>query len=80
MMTLEQKRARRMEREAAKARHDEYIAKARAVVATGKCPVCGAGIHRNLSLTGWWQCDRFGSPGFRKDETGPECNWQVFTG
>lgn len=79
MLTLEQKRARRKERAEAAARHAAYVAEAQAQVATGKCPMCGAGIHRNLSLTGWRQCDRLGAPGFRKDATGPECSWQVFT-
>lgn len=52
---------------------------AKAVVATGKCPNCGAGIHRNLSLAGWWQCNRSGSATFRKDPTGAHCNFQTFT-
>ena len=40
---------------------------ARAVVATGICPQCGKGLRRNLSMTGWWQCEQYGSVGFRKD-------------
>lgn len=49
-----------------------------AIVAKGVCPCCGSGLHRNLALTGWWQCDRFGSPGFQK-VAGPACSWQGFT-
>lgn len=52
---------------------------ARVVVATGKCPECGANIHRNLSIAGWWQCDRSGSASFRRDNTGAHCGWQTFT-
>lgn len=51
----------------------------RAVVASGKCPTCGAGLRRNLSLTGWWQCEQLGAEGFRKDPTKPSCSWQGFT-
>lgn len=54
-------------------------AEARAQVATRKCPTCGGGIHRNLSMAGWWQCDRLGAETHRIDKTGPACNWQVFT-
>jgi len=52
---------------------------ARAIVATGKCPLCGAGIRRNLSMAGWWQCDQFGAEMFRRDPQKPPCNWQIFT-
>lgn len=53
--------------------------KAREIVATGKCPSCGAGIHRNNSMAGWWQCDQSGSEHFRRDKTGEACSWQTFT-
>ena len=49
-----------------------------AILEAGRCPDCGAGLHANLALTGWYQCDRFGAPGFRKDNTGAECSWQGF--
>lgn len=61
-----------------KARRAKLYAENQAVVDTGKCPDCGSGLHRNLSLAGWWQCDRFGSEGFQKDP-GPKCDFQVFT-
>lgn len=51
----------------------------RAIVTTGVCPDCGAGLRRNNSLTGWWQCQQFGAEGFRKDSSKPSCNWQGFT-
>lgn len=51
----------------------------RAIVAENRCPTCGKGIRRNLSLTGWWQCEQFGTPQFRKDAELPHCNWQCFT-
>lgn len=50
-----------------------------AIVATGCCPKCGAGLRRNLSLTGWWQCDQFGADGFRADSSKPPCHFQGFT-
>ncbi len=49
------------------------------IVAMGKCADCGGGLRRNLSLTGWWQCEQFGAVGFRKDAMRPACNWQGFT-
>lgn len=58
---------------------EESHAKAQAVVATGKCPQCGAGLCRNLSMAGWWQCEQYGSEDFRKDPTKPSCSWQAFT-
>ena len=78
-MTKPERAARRAERTAQVERIRAAHAQAVAEVATGRCPSCGAGIHRNMSLTGWWQCDRFGAPGFRRDPNGPSCNWQVFT-
>lgn len=50
-----------------------------AVVATGKCPTCGAGLRRNLSLAGWWQCEQLGADTHRKNPALPACNWQGFT-
>ena len=46
---------------------------------SNKCPQCGAGVHQNLALTGWVQCDRSGAVGFRRDLTGSACLWQGFT-
>jgi len=57
---------------------DALKAEASIVVAKGTCPTCGTKLYRNLSLTGWWQCGHYGSPGFQK-EAGPHCDWQAFT-
>ena len=54
-------------------------AETRRIVATGVCPECGGGLRRNLSLTGWWQCEQLGAENFRKDPTKPSCRWQGFT-
>lgn len=51
----------------------------RGVVKSGVCPLCGAGLRRNSSMTGWWQCEQFGTEIFRKDSTKPSCSWQGFT-
>lgn len=51
----------------------------REIVSLGKCPTCGRGIERNLSLAGWWQCEQFGAENFRKNPELPPCNWQCFT-
>lgn len=67
------------EKQAYKAKMDAIHAENARKVAKGCCPMCGAGIHRNLSLNGWWQCDRSGSEDFRKDPTGNKCEWQAFT-
>lgn len=57
----------------------ELKAAAIKIVATGKCPECGAGLHYNNALAGWWQCDRSGSDTFRRDKTGEHCSFQTFT-
>ena len=66
-----------------KAEHETKMARiheqGRAVVASGKCPVCGSGLHRNLSFAGWWQCNRSGSGSFRLDPTGNHCDFDCFT-
>lgn len=48
------------------------------IVATGKCPQCGAGFRRNLAMTGWVQCEQFGDGHFRKDQSKPSCSFQCF--
>lgn len=81
-MTAAKKTARAEKKAALKAhvaRMQELRNAAIAIVAAGKCPECGAGIHRNNSMTGWWQCDRSGSASFRQDNTGAHCSWQTFT-
>jgi hypothetical protein len=82
-MNSAERSARRAERKATNEAHVARMAAIRAenvaVVATGKCPDCGAGLHRNTSLAGWWQCDRSGSGHFRRDQTGAHCDFQCFT-
>ncbi len=70
---------KKAEREAYKRKISSQFEKVKAVVATGICPVCGAGLNRNLALSGWWQCEQLGAVGFRKDATKPSCDWQGFT-
>ena len=62
-----------------KAKHDSRIAQAKAEVAGGVGPQCGAKIRRNSSMTGWYQCEQLGAVGFRKDASQPSCSWQTFT-
>jgi hypothetical protein len=71
--------ATKAEKAAAKAKNEKRIAEAVAIVKTGKCPDCGCGLRRNLALTGWWQCEQYGAPGFRKDASKPSCSFQIFT-
>lgn len=74
-MTLQEKRARRAERKAKE--------EAREHVKRGTCPVCGEKLHRNLALTGWWECGSRGADGFRRDGKTvvekPSCHFQCFT-
>lgn len=53
--------------------------KVREIVKTGTCPDCGHKLKRNLSLTGWWQCEQFGALQFRTYADKPQCSWQGFT-
>lgn len=69
----------RAEKKAHNDRMNALKAAAREQVAKGCCPQCGAGIHHNNSISGWWQCDRSGSDAFRRDKTGAHCTWQTFT-
>lgn len=78
-MSREERAARKAEREATKVRMEKNRAEAIAIVATGKCPECGAGLRNNLAMTGWWQCQQFGAEGFRKDSSKPACSFQCFT-
>lgn len=73
------KATRQAERAAHLARMAAIHAEAKAIVASGKCPECGSGLHRNSSLAGWFQCDRSGSGHFRRDLTGDPCGFQCFT-
>ena len=79
-MTRGQKAAETRRRNAAsRARLEQAEAKTRAIVATGKCPLCGSNLRRNLALPGWWQCEQFGEEWFRARPNEPGCKWQGFT-
>mgnify|MGYP001612573920 FL=1 len=66
-------------RDCHKAKRDASLAEARRIVATGKCPTCGRPLRRNLSMTGWWQCEQLGAETHRADPLLPSCNFQTFT-
>ena len=62
-----------------KEEREARYAEAQAIVESGNCPDCGCNIKRNSSLTGWYQCEQYGSVGFRKRDDQPSCGWQAFT-
>ena len=68
-----------VERKAHQEKMSQIHAEVQAIVKTGKCPLCSAGLRRNLSLTGWYQCEQLGAEGFRKITSLPSCSWQGFT-
>ena len=61
------------------AEHREAPHAARAIVAAGRCPLCGAPLRRNTSVAGWWQCAQSGAPQWRERPADPPCGWQTFT-
>lgn len=61
------------------ARSEERRVKALAHVTRGTCPRCGSPLRRNLALAGWWQCEQFGTEGFRARSNDPSCEFQTFT-
>jgi Tfp pilus assembly protein PilX len=61
------------------AEHAARLAKVRAIVATGRCPLCGAGLQRNTSMAGWWMCRQGGAESVRVRPADPPCPWQGFT-
>jgi hypothetical protein len=77
--TKEKRMTKKQQRAEHRARMDAIHAETQAVVDTGVCPDCGSGLRRNLSITGWWQCEQYGAVGFRKDDNRPACDWQGFT-
>lgn len=72
-------RLTKVEKAAINAKNAARLAEARRIVTSGVCPQCGAGVRRNLALTGWYQCKQFGSDGFRENSSKPSCSWQTFT-
>ena len=67
------------QREETKRRMDKIHTEAKAIVAVGKCPDCGRALKRNLSMSGWWQCEQYGSKQFRAEPAKPSCDFQCFT-
>jgi hypothetical protein len=63
----------------AKVRISKHNEETQAVVDSGKCPQCGSKVKPNYSITGWWQCEQYGSTGFRARDNDPQCSWQGFT-
>lgn len=73
-------RETRQQREAREARIAARHAEASEALASNTCPGCGQGVHVNLALAGWVQCDGFGADGFRKNDATPCAGaWQGFT-
>lgn len=70
---------RMIERRLQNLRLEQGRAEVEAVVATGKCPRCGSPLRRNLSMSGWWQCEQLGAPSYRARPDEDECGWQGFT-
>lgn len=65
-------------RKCEKIQREENNKKYSEILRTGVCPQCGAGLHHNYSMTGWYQCDQYGAEGFRKDSSKPSCSFQFF--
>jgi hypothetical protein len=78
-MTVEQRQLRAADRKASERRMKLARAETLGIVIGGRCPTCGAGLRRNLALSGWWQCAQYGAEGFRADSSKPSCSWQGFT-
>ena len=78
-MTTAERRQRAIDHKVGQLRIQAAHAETRAIVASGKCPICGAGLRRNTSLTGWWMCEQTGAANFRRHAGKPSCSWQGFT-
>lgn len=57
-------------------RKAERIAHFSAILKTGVCPDCGSALRRNLSITGWWQCEQYGAETHRARPNDPQCSFQ----
>ena len=57
-----------------KERNTEYMK----VLAKGLCPKCGSKLKRNLSISGWWQCEQYGAVTHRARPNDPQCEYQLF--
>lgn len=78
-MSKVERAARREAAQASRQRMEAARAAVAAVVASGRCPICGSSVRRNSALAGWWQCEQYGAPGFRARPADPACDWQGFS-
>lgn len=78
-MTKQERAERKAERAASVERIRAAQAETQRIVDSRVCPKCGCDLRLNTSITGWWQCEQYGAPGFRARATVPPCNWQGFT-
>lgn len=80
-MNATNRAAKKAERTEQAARIAKAQAEMQAHVARGTCPHCGAKLRANSSMTGWWQCGRYGQDNFRAPEYRglPGCAFQGFT-
>lgn len=79
-MTVAGRKVKKAAEQASRARMIVHNLETRAALSSNTCPRCAGGVHRNLALTGWVQCDGFGAEGFRKNPNAKPCDWQGFTG
>ena len=78
MPTLTPRQQKIADRKASAARIAAAKAEAAQVVTTGRCPTCGGKLRANLSITGWWQCEQYGSGSFRARPNEAACSFQCF--
>ncbi len=78
---MRKRRNRRMtpEQRASQARMEAQQRASQAALEANCCPQCGSQVRRNLAITGWVQCEQYGSVGFRARDEDPQCSWQGFT-
>lgn len=79
--TITPRQAKAAARKAAQERIADAQRIAREVVASGKCPICGSPLHRNLAIAGWWQCVAYPCDSHRQPQyrSLPKCEFQCFT-
>ena len=79
-MTKEERAAKKWEWNEYRERRIQILIRNLAIIRSKVCPLCGCGIHRNLSLSGWWQCNASGTEQYRVgDGIGkPHCNFDCF--
>jgi hypothetical protein len=80
MVTKAERAAKAAERKASAERRIQSLIRNKAILVGRVCPVCGCGLRRNMSMTGWWQCNALGAVGFQTgDGIGKTpCHFQFF--